>query len=264
MTTPAPGPGRTEPDYLAVNREHWTARNARYTAASARAAWARADIAWGIWKVPEADLQLLPDVRGKDVIELGCGTAYVSSWLKRRGARRAVGVDITPAQLATARELDAELGLGLELIEANAEAVPLDDAQFDLAVSEYGASIWCDPYRWIPEAARLLRPGGHLLFLRNSPLSILCATDTGTSECLQRPQRGLNRTDWDGDDPGVEFHLPHGEMLRLLRRAGFEVLELVELYPPADAVDHEFYSHVRVAWAERWPAEEIWLARKSG
>ena len=49
--------------------------------------------------------------------------------------------------------MDAEFGLGLELIEDNAEEVPLPGASFDLAVSEYGASIWCDPNLWIREAA---------------------------------------------------------------------------------------------------------------
>jgi len=85
------------------------------------------------------------------------------------------GYKITPAQLATASTLNAEFGLGLEFIEANAEDVPLPDASFDLAFSEYGASIWCDPYLWIPEAARLLRPGGELIFLRSSTLSSIRA-----------------------------------------------------------------------------------------
>src|SRR5438270_645797 len=116
---------------------------------------------------PEAKLGVLGEVAGKDVIELGCGSGYFGAWLARRGAR-VTGVDITPAQLETARRCSRELGIELELIEANAEEVPLADELFDLAISEYGASIWCDPYRWIPEAARLLRPGGELIFLCNS------------------------------------------------------------------------------------------------
>ena len=140
-------------DYAVRNRANWTAANAQYTAGNARSSWAQERMAWGVWKVPEDEIKVLPDVNGFDVIELGCGTAYFGAWLKKRGARRVVGVDITPAQLATAREMNAEFGLGLEFIEANAEHVPLPDASFDLAFSEYGASIWCDPYLWIPEAA---------------------------------------------------------------------------------------------------------------
>ena len=254
----------TDPDYLAVNREKWTVANAAHTDRNAEAAWAQEEITWGIWSLTESEARVLPDVSEKDVIELGCGTAYVSAWLRRRGARRVVGVDITPAQLETARRLDRQFGLGLELIEANAEAVPLPDASFDLAVSEYGASIWCDPFKWIPEAGRLLRPGGELVFLRNSTLSMLCMPDTGKiREQLQRPQRGLNRMDWTDDDPGIEFHLPHGEMLRLLRRSGFEVLDLVEVYAGADSSDDPVYDYVPTEWARRWPAEEIWRARKT-
>ena len=114
---------------------------------------------------------------GKEVVELGCGTAYFGAWLKKAGAARVVGVDPTPAQLETARRCEEQFGLGLEFVEAFGEDVPLPDASFDIVVSEYGASIWADPYSWIPEAARLLRPGGELVFLRNSTLVILCSPD---------------------------------------------------------------------------------------
>ena len=88
-----------------------------------------------------------------------------------------VGLDNSPAQLATARQLQQEFDLRFPLVQADAERSPLRSGAFDLAVSEYGAAIWCDPYRWIPEAARLLRPGGRLVFLGNSTLLMLCAPD---------------------------------------------------------------------------------------
>jgi SAM-dependent methyltransferase len=251
------------PDYVRVNRDAWTKSNARYTDGRAEEAWAQAEISWGVWKTPESAVNVLRDVTGKDVVELGCGTAYVGAWLKRRGARRVVGVDITPAQLATAQRLNRTTGLGLLLVEANAEVVPLRDRSFDLVVSEYGASIWCDPYKWIPEAARLLRGGGELVFLRNSTLSMVCMPDTGkVSETLQRPLLGMNRLEWTDDDPGVEFHLAPGDLIRVLRANGFEILDLVELFAPEGAKEHEEYSYVPVEWARRWPSEEIWRARK--
>jgi len=162
------GSNTTEPpeDAVAINRQIWTDMNARYADARASAAWHKSDITWGVWQVPEADLHALPpDLAGLDVVDLGCGTAYFSAWLAQRGARP-VGVDPTPAQLATARRCQQELGLIFPLIEAPAERVPLPDSAFDMVLSEYGAATWADPYRWIPEAARLLRPKGRLVMLR--------------------------------------------------------------------------------------------------
>jgi SAM-dependent methyltransferase len=245
------------------NVEVWTRVNAEHTGHRALAAWGKEEITWGIWDVPEAELGALPEVAGLDVVELGCGTAYVSAWLARRGAR-CVGVDPTRAQLETARACQREFGLEFPLVEAGAESVPLPDASFDLAVSEYGASIWADPYLWIPEAARLLRAAGRLVFLRNSTIVILCAPDEGRAEeRLMRPQFGMHRVEWPGQ-PGVEFHLSHGDWIRVLRASGFEVEDLVELQAPADAETHPYYDYVTADWGRRWPAEEIWKARKRG
>ena len=243
------------------NVEVWTRANAEYTDERAEQAWASEEISWGVWHVPERELRALPDLAGKEVVELGCGTAYFGAWLKKHGAARVVGIDPTPAQLETARRCDEKFGLGLELIEAFGEEVPLPDASFDLAVSEYGASIWADPYKWIPEAARLLRPGGELVFLRNSTLVILCSPDEDVpaSETLQRPQFGMHRFEWP--EGGIEYHLGHGDWIRLLRENGFEILDLIEVQAPADAETHQRYDYVSAEWARRWPAEEIWRAR---
>jgi SAM-dependent methyltransferase len=243
------------------NREAWTKLAPEY-AKGAPDAWAEDGIRWGVWRIPEATLGALPDVAGRDVIELGCGTAYFSSWLVRRGAR-VVGIDVTPAQLDTARAMQERFGLEFALLEASAEDVPLPDSSFDLAVSEYGASIWADPYRWVPEAARLLRPGGELVFLVNGTIFMLCAADEdiapGTE--LVREYFGMRRFEWP-DDESVEFHLGYGDWIRLLRASGFEVLDLLELRPPEDAAPHRYEALPRLEWARRWPSEEIWRARK--
>jgi SAM-dependent methyltransferase len=181
------------------------------------------------------------------------------------GGARPVGVDPTPAQLETARELQAETGIEFPLVEAAAESVPLPNASFDLALSEYGASIWADPYRWIPEAARLLRDDGWLVFLRNSTLSILCGPDEGhVEERLVRSQFGMYRFDWRSDGGGIEFHLSHGDWIRLLRANGFEILDLLEPQAPPEAETHPYYEYVPADWAKQWPSEEIWVARKRG
>jgi len=244
----------------ARNRDVWTRANAQYTDEQARRKWAADEITWGVWDRPESELEILGDVAGLDVVELGCGTAYVSAWLAQRGARP-IGVDVTPAQLDTARRCMPEAGVEFPLVEADAGATGLPDASADLVVTEYGASIWVDPYRWIPEAARLLRPGGRLVFLRNSTLVVLCTPDSGPADDrLHRPQFGLHRLDWQDD--GVEFHLGHGEWIDVLRANELEVERLVELQAPPSAELHRYYDYVTPEWARQWPAEEIWVARR--
>jgi SAM-dependent methyltransferase len=249
------------PIHVIKNRAEWT-RTSQDWVAPGRRSWEAGEITWGIWSVPEAELKALGELsqwRGKDAVELGCGTGYISAWLNRLGMNP-IGVDITPAQLATAKAFQEEFGESFPLIEASAEAVPLPDACCDLAISEYGASIWCDPYAWIPEAARLLRPGGRLVFLRNSHLSILCTPDVGKANpALVRDHFGLHRVEYD--ESSVEFHLPPGPMIRLMRSCGLIVEDLIDIAPPPDATDTRF-EYITLEWARHWPAEEIWVATK--
>jgi SAM-dependent methyltransferase len=251
------------PEHVRRNRVAWDGWAGQY-AAPAEVAWASDEPSWGIFGVPERQLGLLPEnLAGTDAIELGCGAAYVSAWLARRGAR-VVGIDNSREQLATAQRLQRAHGLDFPLLHGNAETVPYPDASFDFAISEYGACLWADPHRWIPEAARLLRPGGHLVFLTNSLLMTLCtpaANGVAATDRLLRPACGMFRLEWP-DDPGVEFHLGHGEWIRLLRRSGFEVEDLVEVYPPDGATTR--YGFVTLEWARQWPCEEVWKVRRRG
>src|ERR1700722_7725404 len=189
-------------DHVPRNRTAWDRWAAEYAAPGLRG-WAQAEPTWGIWNIPEAELRVLPaDLAGRDTIELGCGTGYVSSWLARRGARP-VGIDNSEAQLETARALQREFGIEFPFLQGNAEEVPFPDASFDLAISEYGASIWCDPYRWIPEAARLLRPGGRLPFPVSGVLAMLTLPDEENgvaADRLLRPYFGMHRFEWSDDD----------------------------------------------------------------
>jgi SAM-dependent methyltransferase len=251
----------TTPDYLRRNRIAWNAEAPSYVE-SGRRAWS-SEPSWGIWSVPESELRLLPDVAGWDVLEAGCGTAYVSAWLARRGAHP-TGLDNSPAQLETARKLQSENDLRFPLVLGFAEQLPFRDETFDFVVSEYGAAIWSDPYRWIPEAARVLRPGGELLFLGNSTLLMLCTPDgeeQPAKAVLERGFFGMHRFDWPDDEPpATEFHLGHGDWIRLLRGNDLEIIDLVEIQSPRDAETR--YDFVTAAWAHRWPSEEVWKARK--
>jgi SAM-dependent methyltransferase len=253
-------------DHVLVNRASWDADADNWVTGGGEA-WAQDHITWGAWGVPESDLRVLPDVEGLDVIELGCGTAYWSAWLARRGARP-VGLDNSGRQLATARMLQREFDLAFPLVHADGERPPFRDESFDLAFSEYGAAIWCDPFVWIPEAARLLRPGGWLIFLGGHPLLMLCyplGDDTAPADLtLHRDYFGMHRTEWHDDEgnvDAVEFRLSHGEMIGLLRESGFAIENLVEVRIPEGAsTPHEDIAPPE--WVARYPPEQIWVARK--
>ena len=257
--------GEELPEHVALNRRAWDDYAKDYVAAGERD-WrlGPGEERWGIFRVPESQLHLLPDdLAAQDAIELGCGTAYVSAWLARRGAR-VVGIDNSPKQLETASRLQREHGLDFPLLLGNAERVPFPDASFDFAVSEYGAALWADPYAWIPEAARLLRPGGRLVFLSNGLLAYLTVPDLEAEgpadERLKRPLFGMHRTVWPDQPEAVEFHLSHGDWIRLLRSSGFEIEDLVEVRPPEDASTG--YPWMSLDWARNWPSEEAWKVRR--
>lgn len=250
-------------DYLERNVSAWTRWSPDFAVAGERS-WATDEITWGIWGIPEAKVQALgslSDLRGAAVLEAGCGTAYFSAWLARLGAD-VVGLDITPAQLATAQRLQEQHSLRFPLVRGNAERTPFPDESFDLVFSEYGASIWCDPLRWIPECARLLKPGGRLVYLKNGTLAMLCMPSVGQVQTsLQRSYFGLHRMDW-GDDESVEFHMGFGDSLRLLKANGFEVQDMYEVQAPEAVSENRFDGYMSVEWAQSWPSEEIWSAIK--
>jgi SAM-dependent methyltransferase len=251
------------PEHAATNRVFWDELADEFVE-SGRRNWESEEPRWGIFGVSESEVGLLPEeIDGRDAIELGCGTGYVSAWLARRGARP-VGIDNSARQLETARAFQREFGIEFPLLHGDAERVPYPDESFDLAISEYGASIWCDPYAWIPEAARLLRPGGELVFMVNSIFTILCGHDDETipaGDRLLRPLFGMHRVEWPGED-SVEFHLPPGKMIALLGDCDLEVTELIEVRPTADATTES--TSIVLDWARRYPCEEVWRARKRG
>lgn len=240
------------------NRAHWDAAADAYQ--ERHGAFIGQDkLRWGIWQIPDSELGILGDVTGKDVLELGCGAAQWSILLAL-GRALVVGLDNSERQLEHARRAMAEAGVDFPLVHASAESVPLPDASFDVVFCDHGAFGWADPRLVMPEASRLLRPGGLLAFSITSPLASLCwHPETDVMEpVLHRDYFGLHRLE---DDESVNFQLPYGEWLRLFRQHGLEVEELVEPRPAADA-SSTYWEASELEWARRWPSECIWKARK--
>ena len=252
-------------DHQISNREAWQQFAESYKE-PAEKGWKSDNPLWGIWQIPESKLNLLPNnLNGMKCIEIGCGTGYVSSWMARRGAE-VVGIDPTPNQLKTARQLEKEHQLGVKFVEGFGEQLPFPDSCFDFAISEYGASLWADPYEWIPEAARVLKPSSQLVFMTNHAFAICCEPDeeddsVPMSEQLQRPYLGLYKTQWEFSSTEVEFHLPHGEWIKLLIDNGFVIERLLELGASPESKTR--YAWANAEWASKWPTEEVWCVRLS-
>ncbi len=245
-------------DLAPVNRRHWEAISDWYQGEHG-ASLSTEPAAWGCWRVPERSLRILGDVAGRDVLELGCGAAQWSIALARMGARP-VGLDFSLRQLGHARGLMAEAGVDFPLVAAEGERVPLADASFDVVFCDHGVLSWTDPRRTLPEAARLLRPGGLLAFCVASPLVDLCydPDDDSVGDRLRLPHADVRV---DRRDTDVQVRLSHGAWTRALRQVGLVVEDLVELRAPAGGTST--YDLAPTEWAERWPAEDIWKARRA-
>ncbi len=251
-------------EYLSTNRDIWNSDAANWVE-FAKERWSLETPEWGTWGNPEEGLDMLPaDMTGVDAIELGCGTGYVSFWMARRGAR-VTAIDISAEQLATARDLAAKHKAEITFIEGNAEATGLPDASFDFAISEYGASIWCPPEKWLREAWRLLRPGARLVFLGNHPLSLICSPLDGSpaDRALHRPYRDMWGADWtevEFEPTGVCFNLTISDWMKLFAEIGFEVTRYDELYAPEWAMGTR--AAIPSDWARDYPVEQVWRLKK--
>ena len=258
MTTDPAAPHSLTPDETR-NRDSWDAYSDEYQARHGGQLAESGGLAWGISQIPEAELDVLGDVAGKDILEFGCGAAQWSIALALRGARP-VGLDLSMRQLEHASRLMAEAGVEFPLINASAEAVPLADASFDIVFCDHGAMTFADPYRTVPEAARLLRHGGLFAFNHHSPIETICwplgADRVGDRLALD--YFGMHRFEDDGE---VYFQLPYGEWIALFRANGFVIEGLIEPRPAADATS-SYRDAEELAWDRRWPSESIWQLRR--
>lgn len=220
---------------------------------------------WSVWMLPEAELGALGDYRDRDVVELGSGAGQFSVALARKGARcTAVDISIEQQALAAhfvdrAEELDGRRP-DVTLVHADAQDTGLPAESFDIAVSDYGASMFADPLLWVPEAARLLRPGGRLAFSAITPILEVCwpAQPGVVRDRLVKDYFGLHRV----EDRVSYYNLPYGEWVRLFRRSGFGILDLIETRPPEGVTETAYRSENQVEWARRWPAEMVWVVEK--
>lgn len=240
------------------NRRAWDADSEDYQRDHAKQFGGDKALAWGLWRVPERDLNVLGDVRRKDTLELGSGAASWSYALADRGARP-VALDNSFNQLLGA--LKAQGKRRIALVQADGELLPFRDGCFDIVFSDYGAMSFADPLVTVPGVARVLKPGGLLAFMTTTPFLSVCWPDTEeqVTTTLHYPYFGLHRSVWTPDDT-VDFQLPYGGWIRLFRNNGLAIEDLIEVQPPSRA--RTSFPGRPLSWARRWPAEMIWKVRK--
>ena len=238
------------------NREFWDADADEYQQAHGDAL-ADAPLAWGAYRVPESELQVLGEVAGRDMLELGCGGAQWSIALRELGAR-VVGLDVSSGQLDHARRAAPALAL----VQASGEQIPFADESFDIVFCDHGALSFCEPEVVVAECARLLRPGGLLAFCCTHALLYLTWDDAKEQQTrkLQLAYAQLGKMELA--EGTIDWVLPPGGWIRVLRANGFEVEDLIELCA-RDGATTTYDDYAPPKWARRWPAEWIWRARRT-
>lgn len=213
---------------------------------------------WGMYSIPDDHLHALGDVTGKRVLELGCGAGQWSRALAAEGAT-VVGLDLSEAQLSAA---EGEMGAArYPLVQGAAERLPFAAGTFDLVFCDFGGLSWAPPHLAVPQAARILRHGGRLVFNVASPWFEACydeAADRVTTT-LRQDYFGLN-TVAEGDG-ATSYQLTYGDWVKVLRGAGLVIDDLIEPRPEP-GTPNGYNETDPPDWAHRWPAELLWVTHK--
>ncbi|HEX5614310.1 MAG TPA: class I SAM-dependent methyltransferase [Acidimicrobiia bacterium] len=251
--------GRDAREAERANRTFWDADADAYQAQHAEQ-FEREACAWGVWGIPESQLGVLGPTRDLDVLELGCGSAQWAVGLALAGAR-VVGLDLSVGQLRHARARVERARVRVPLVLASATATPFTSESFDLVFCDHGAMSFCDPAHTVPEVARLLRPGGRLVF--NCTTRLLYWTYDAERDRQGRKlvAGAFDRRRWCFEEGTIDFAVSDGEWLRRFAANGLVALDLVELRAPKGATT-TFTEFAPYELARDWPLEQIWVVEK--
>ncbi|MFY0405749.1 class I SAM-dependent methyltransferase [Solicola sp. PLA-1-18] len=214
-----------------ANRAEWDQMADEYQAEHG-AFLGDAGFRWSPEGADEADLHLLGDVAGLDVLEIGCGAAQCSRWLLDRGARP-VGIDLSTRQLQHSRRLDDDADVHVPVVAGTATALPFADRSFDAVCSAFGALPFvADVDAAMAEVARVARPGGSWVFSVTHPVRWMFPDDP-TEAGLRVVRSYFDREPYeerteDGALAYAEHHRTVGDWVRAVVAAGFVVDDLVE------------------------------------
>lgn len=180
---------------------------------------------WSPEMLAESSARLIGDVRALKVLEIGCGSAPCSTWLAEDGVGFVTGFDLSREMLRHAQP-------GVPLVQADAQALPYRGASFDVAFSAFGAFPFvADIDQVLIDVARVLRPGGRLVFSVNHPMRWIFPDDPGPDglvASISYFEREYLETDDNGTVTYAEYHRTMGDWVRALNAAGFHLDDIVE------------------------------------
>jgi SAM-dependent methyltransferase len=130
----------------------------------ARATWSAGNfdaIVDRIWSVGGDLVERVGVNAGDKVLDVACGTGNAAIPAAQAGGN-VIGLDITPELLDHGRRRAADAGVEIEWVEGDAQALPYDDASFDVVLSTFGCMFAPDHEKAAAEISRVLRPGGRL------------------------------------------------------------------------------------------------------
>ncbi|MDT0304772.1 class I SAM-dependent methyltransferase [Streptomonospora wellingtoniae] len=191
---------------------------------------------WGPEGLVEADAGLLgpvDELRGARVLELGCGAGQCSRWLRTHGVEHVVGVDVSHRQLQHARRIDEQTGVEVATAQTDVQSLPFAAGAFDLVCSAFGGLPFVpDAGAALTEAARVLRPGGRLVFSVSHPMR-WCFPDEPGERGLTAEQSYFDRRAYVEEDAAgralyVEHHHTTGDWVRAIASADLVLRDLVE------------------------------------
>ena len=190
------------------------------------------DFVWCPEGLREADARLLGDVRGRRVLELGCGAAAGARWLRTQNAE-VVALDLSASMLRHARDGARRSGVRVPLVQADALTLPFADGAFDIVCTAFGAVPFvADSAAVMREVARVLRPGGAWVFSLTHPMRWIFWDEPDENGLVARnsyfDRSPYVERDSSGTPSYIEQHRTLGDRVRELVAAGFVLRDLVE------------------------------------
>ncbi len=184
---------------------------------------------------------MLPEMRGRRVVDLGCGFGWFARWARGQGAAHVLGLDLSENMLARARRDTDDAGVRYE--RADLETLELPDAAFDLAYSTLAFHYIVDFDRLARVVFRALARGAWFVFTIEHPIYMasmqpgwMARGDGGKVWPVDSYAReGARTTDWLAQ--GVaKHHRMLGTTLNALIGAGFVLRRVEEWHPTATQI----------------------------